>query len=154
MGFFDHFKENPWHLIIALMVLSIAVIFLGHKWRDAIQKPLTKSFLKLPEATFDGWSLLHAGLFALFGFIQPGKFLQFAAIGAGWEMAEDYLAKDEVTHLDDCSMPSVINSHGKEQRKLWCNGIQTDYWYGKWDDILANSVGYVIHSVLPCAASL
>lgn len=144
MAILDYVKKYPLQIILALIILSVLFIMMGHQWRDTIQKPLKKSFLTLPEATFDGWSFLHFMLFGVFGFIQPGKFFHFFALGAAWELTEDFLAADNVTQVVDCTDPHVTNPKGEVHRKFWCNGVQTDYWYGKWDDLLANSLGYLV----------
>lgn len=97
----------------------------------------------------------------------PGFFYEFLLLGAIWELFEDFYASDQNTQLIDCDKccrgcPGSKTCGGKCEnfnqwnnpvemfrpiaKKIWCGrGNATDnYWYGKANDILANSVGYLI----------
>ncbi len=127
-------------IIVALIICSLIFIIIGHEYRDQVQTALKREFVKLPATTVDYWSVSHFLLFAVFGFIKPGYGFTFLVAGAGFEVVEDYLSSDNTTQLDSCSS-SPYNQDGT--RKTFCNGINTDYWYGKWDDVFWDISGYV-----------
>jgi len=138
--FLNSLENYPNSIIIAVTILSIIFIMIGHVYREAIQAQLKNTIITVPKFDIDGWSITHFVLFMLFGFVQPGYPLTFMAVGVGWELFEDYLSADENTKLVSCSTDKGM------LRNFMCNGIQDGYWYGKWDDILCNTLGYVIGS--------
>lgn len=133
--------DDNWMLIIiVLIIVALVFICIGHIYRDAIQLAMKKDFLKLPATTVDWWSISHMVLFGLFGFIKPGYPLAALLAGAGFEVLEDYLSSDNTTQIVDCSI-----THDEDGvRKFFCNGINTDYWYAKWDDVFWDILGYVV----------
>lgn len=133
--------NEPIKLIIILSIISILFICFGHKFRDDVQVKLQKTLFVLPSAKVDYWSISHFILFLLFGFIYPNHPLNFVMIGISWELIEDYLASDKNKRLADCTIQQNKNT-------FWCMGIQDDYWYGKWDDIIFNTFGYLVGQAL------
>lgn len=140
---FDYIDKCYVEIIITLILISVIFIMIGHKWRDQIQTKLKYPIATIPEHVLDGWSVTHFALFAIFGIIKPGYPLTFLFIGAGWELLEDVLAADKNTQIVDCkgSKDNII-------KFLMCNGLQDDYWYGKWDDIVVNLLGYLVGSAV------
>lgn len=132
--------DHAFGIIVALIICSLIFIIIGHEYRDQVQTALKRDFVKLPSTTVDYWSVSHFLLFAVFGFIKPGYAFTFLVAGAGFEVVEDYLSSDSTTQLDNCSN-KPYNNDGT--RKTFCNGINTDYWYGKWDDVFWDITGYV-----------
>jgi hypothetical protein len=140
MTWLQWMDDNWMYIIIALIIVALTFICVGHIYRDAIQLAMKKDFIKLPATTVDWWSISHMALFALFGFIKPGYPLAAFLVGAGFEVFEDYLSSDATTQIVDCSV-----THDEEGvRKFFCSGINTDYWYAKWDDVLWNILGYIV----------
>lgn len=137
MGFID---DHAISIIVALIICSLIFIIIGHEYREQVQLLLKRDFAKLPSTTVDYWSVSHFLLFGLFGFIKPGYAFTALVAGAGFEVVEDYLSSDKTTQLDSCEA-SPYESSGV--RKTFCNGINTDYWYGKWDDVFWDITGYV-----------
>jgi hypothetical protein len=140
MDFIQYITDNAVAICICLCLVAIAFIVFGHTYRDDIQTVLKQDFVKLPATTFDWWSISHAVLFGLFGFIIPNRHLSFFALGAGFEFVEDMLSSDHSTQLDDCTKPN------KKERFMCQFSINDDYWYAKWDDIFVNLLGYTIGS--------
>ena len=129
-------------IVIVLCILSIVFIMFGHIYRDEVQTALKKEFVKLPATTFDWWSVSHAVLFGIFGFIMPDRHFSFFLLGAGFEVVEDMLSSDKTTQLADCMSPD-------KDSKLMCKfSVNDDYWYAKWDDVFVNLAGYTIGSAL------
>lgn len=131
--------KNPIELIMALTVISIIFICIGHKYRDNIQKKLQTKLFVLPSSTVDYWSLAHFVWYFAFGFIYPNYPLNFTMLGIIWEVVEDYLASDSNKQLVNCTSDKI---------NFWCNGIQDGYWYGKWDDVIFNTFGYLVGQAL------
>ena len=137
------------HIILMLIIFALIFIMIGHKYRESIQLRLKYNLVVLPKTTLDWWSISHFVLFFLFGIFEPGHHAKFFTIGAGFEIIEDMLASDKTTQLVDCTNP--INKDRYKSyfiSRLYCNGLQDDYWYGKWDDIFVNLAGYVAGSAL------
>lgn len=137
MGFID---DNAFAIIVALIICSLIFIIIGHEYREQVQLVLKKDFATLPGTTVDYRSISHFLLFAVFGFIKPGYAFTALVAGAGFEVVEDYLSSDKTTQLDGCATNPY---NGDGVRKTFCNGINTDYWYGKWDDVFWDITGYV-----------
>lgn len=139
----DYIKNNPVKVIIALTVLALTFIIFGHHYREEVQLAMKTEFITLPKTTVDWWSVSHAVLFFLFGLIMPGYPLTFIVMGAGFEAVEDYLSSDATTQLADC--PAIKKA---KKESFWCNGLNDDYWYAKWDDIIWDGLGYVCGQAL------
>lgn len=76
---------------------------------------------------FDGWGMSHLFFFMLLGYLFPRrKQLLFSfVLGVLWELAE-YSIKEYPFYLTACQ----IKTHKGE-----------GWWYGRWQDIVMNSVG-------------
>jgi hypothetical protein len=130
-------------IIFILGLVSLVFIMFGHRNRDEIQQVLKKELCKFPECSIDYWSASHFFLFAIFGFLAPNYPLTFFLLGAGFELAEDYLSADENTLFADCKKP-----YNGTRKKFWCNGIQDGYWYSNMTDSWVNLTGYIIGSAI------
>jgi hypothetical protein len=126
---------------LGLSIACLLFIVLGHRYQSTIQAPLKKEFLRIGDSiVVDWWSISHAVYFAVLGWWFPNHFWFFLLFGTAWELIEDYLSKDGDTKLVNCE-----NKENKNKFvQMWCNGIQDDYWYGKADDILMNTIGFLI----------
>ena len=131
-------KGNYYKICIALIVVALLFIMLGHVYHETIQGPLKKKFMVFPESSIDWWSVSHFLLFGAFGFLIPERPLSAFTLGVGFELVEDFLASNESTQLSDCS----------DGKGLWCNGIQDDYWYMNPTDPWVNLLGYVTGSAI------
>ena len=130
---------------LALSTACLLFIVLGHRFQSNIQAPLKKELFRISDKIIvDWWSVSHMIYFAILGWWFPNRFWFFFGFGIVWELIEDFLSKDADTKL--------VNCYNKEYKghfvKTWCNGIQDDYWYGKADDILMNTLGFIVGSYL------
>ena len=130
-------------ICIFLIIVAMAFIMIGHIWRDEVQLVLKHEFFKFPESSLDRWSVSHAMLFGIFGFLIPNRPLSFFTLGVVFELFEDFLSADESTQLVDCK-----NNKQEAFGGIWCNGIQTDYWYMNPTDPWVNLTGYIIGSAI------
>jgi hypothetical protein len=142
MGLWEFINQNAIGVCIVLSIVALIFIMFGHIYREQVQLALKQEFIKLPGTTFDWWSVSHAVLFGLFGFLVPNHHLSFFALGAGFEVVEDMLSGDKTTQLADCMSPD-------KDSKLMCKfSINDDYWYAKWDDVFVNLLGYTVGSAI------
>lgn len=141
----EYLDQNRIGICVALCIVALLFIMVGHVYRDDVQLVLKREFIKFPESSIDWWSISHFLLFGLFGFLMPEYPLTFFGIGVAFELSEDYLSADESTQLATCV---VDPSTGKKKNKFWCNGIQTDYWYMNPTDPWVNLTGYIIGSAI------
>ena len=142
MGLWDFINENAIGVCVVLCIVAILFIMMGHIYREQVQLALKHEFVKLPGTTFDWWSVSHALLFGIFGFLVPNYHLSFFTVGASFEVLEDMLSGNATTQLSDCMSPD-------RDSKLMCQfSINDDYWYAKWDDVFVNLLGYTVGSAL------
>jgi hypothetical protein len=132
-------------IIIWLIVLSLVFIVVSHKFKESVQEKMQKPLLVLHKTTIDYWSISHLLLFMAFGILEPNNHFKFFMLGVGFEVFEDCLSSDESSQLFECKDPEVKDSFFGS---IFCNGIQDDFWYGKFDDIWVNLIGYTIGSSL------
>lgn len=132
------FDKNLDHLKQDFVVCLMALLFIefGHDHRDDIQSLFKNRIFKWWIIDCDFWSLTHFGLFAYFGYLRPSQFWKYFVFGVLWEMIEDYLSSNKETKLVNCTSTNNKNH-------IWCNGMKDGYWYGKYDDIIFNSVGFL-----------
>lgn len=129
-------------IVFILTIIAILFINVGHIYRDKVQLVMKHKLITVPSFNLDWWSLSHAVLFALYGFIIPNHHMTFTMLGALFELLEDALSSDATTQLADCTTKDKKN-------KVMCKfSINTDYWYAKWDDIIMNFIGYSIGSAI------
>jgi hypothetical protein len=140
------FKVSKW-LIGGLIIPSIVVgmIFLYGNYRctrshiqDPLEIPLTRHV-----PWFDGWSYSHLLVAFLAGkFINSRKGVALVfIIMLLWEVFEFYLGKMKPTWMKNIGGGSCRISTDKEDKdKVW--------WYGKYSDILVNSVGLLLSQII------
>lgn len=140
MGFWEFINENAIAICIVLSVVALIFIMFGHIYREQVQLVLKQDFVKLPATTFDWWSISHAILFGIFGFLIPNYHTSFFLLGTGFEIVEDMLSGDSTTQLADCM------TNDKDSKFMCKFSINDDYWYAKWDDVFVNLLGYTLGS--------
>jgi hypothetical protein len=139
MAFWDVINQHAIAICVCLSLVALVFIVFGHVYREEVQLALKQPFVELPATTFDWWSVSHAVLFGLFGFLIPNWHFAFFTIGCMFEVVEDMLSGDESTQLADCMT--------NKESKLMCSlSINDDYWYAKWDDVFVNLLGYTVGS--------
>lgn len=116
-------------------------VIIGHIYREQIQAVLQQPLMNVPSCILDGWSIIHFFIFFAFGFIEPNRHLLFATLSIVFEAFEDSMASDANTQLIDCK-----KNKNSLLGKIHCNGYEDSYWYGKWDDVIINILGYIVGS--------
>jgi hypothetical protein len=136
----EFIEKNSNAIFLGLIVFSIIFILVGHIFEENIQKYLQYSIYKNDSFNFDGWSFLHFILYFCFGFVKPGYTFTLFTAGVMFEIFEDGKSSDNNTQLLDCTnldiKKSLIGS-------VYCKGSDNSYWYGKFDDIVFNLLGYI-----------
>ena len=132
---------NFHNYIYGVFVISMLFIIIGHIYREQIQSVLKQPLINVPSCVLDWWSVLHFLLFAIFGFIEPNRHLLFSTLSIVFETFEDGMSSDTNTQLIDCK-----KNKNSLLGKIQCNGYEDSYWYGKWDDVFVNILGYIIGS--------
>lgn len=126
-------------------IIVILFILIGHVYPKEIQGGLKREIVSVKGTTFDLWSLSHFLFFGLLGYLFPYHLGELLIIGIIWEIIEDALAPPDNTQMVSCKQ--TYGGKLKQMfQNLWCNKTSRkgDYWYGKWDDIFANSLGIII----------
>ncbi len=123
--------------IAGICVACVLVIVLYGTYRchhAAYVDPLTRAHAPPPWDKFlDGWGISHFLFYAALAFLYPApQHLVFIwLLGVLWECAET-VVKDHPFYLASCDArrgggPTTANGEG--------------WWYGRWQDIVMNSLG-------------
>lgn len=126
-------------------VAIIAIIAYGHYLRKS-GKPdiLAKELSSHPLLEgIDGWSISHLAFFMLLGWMYPGQYLQFLAVGAGWEVVETCLGQNRLEVSG--KRLQLVGDQDSDGRST---GKDDAYWYGKQSDVLMDMIGYAVGSEL------
>ncbi len=99
-------------------------------YKDPLETRITEDF--------DGWSLTHFFLFMYVGHIRPDTFFFATLIGILWELFEHYYGEKR---------PGWLGGYGDCEMRT--DRQNDNWWYGKYSDIVANSLGFFIGSQIP-----
>ena len=124
--------------ICIVMALAIAAYGTLRCRSSTFTDPLTYSPLGPPWDKFlDGWGVSHLVFYGVLAYMYPSwPTLAFIAlIGIAWEVIES-LAKDRPFYLSECKY-SINTDHA-------AGAGAAGWWYGRWQDIVMNSLGMVI----------
>ncbi len=125
--------EINYYKYLLTMIIPLLFIFPYGKFRcshKTYKDPLeTNLFYGL-----DGWSATHFFWFMIIGYIYPETIILSTIVGILWELFEHYYGKNR---------PGWLGGYGD------CNNLKTDqvngnWWYGKWTDIVCNTIGFLI----------
>lgn len=131
---------NDYVKIFICCQICIIIIVLYGTYRcknTTFVDPLTQSLFPYPLNQYlDGWGISHFTFFALLAFFFPQtRYLVFLFIlGLIWEILE-YVSKDRPLYLSKCSY-KVTTDNGQ------------GWWYGRWQDIIMNTLGIIIGAFL------
>jgi hypothetical protein len=119
-------------LLICLTIVFVIVLYGTFRCKITTYKdPLTFTLIKDGPfgESIDGWSITHFCLFAILAYMYPSwKYLLFIVVlGISWEIVESVF-KDHPFYLSKCKY-NITNDNG------------VGWWYGKYSDILVNSLG-------------
>jgi glycopeptide antibiotics resistance protein len=116
-------------------ILCILFIIIWDFVEPAIQQKMHVTLFNLADIKFDWWSFTHILLYIYFGYQFPDNFA-FFIIGTIWEIIESILSLK--------SGRRIIEKRIGKQRSKIIGYHKLDYWYGRIDDIIMNSCGFVI----------
>lgn len=136
---------TPYVNITLLCALTVLVIVLYGTYRcktSGFTDPLTLSLFPAPWNKFlDGWGLTHLFYFMFLGYMYPSlKYVAYSWIlGLIWEIIE-FSMKDHPFYISRCKYTFTTD-----------NG--TGWWYGRWQDLVMNSIGLMIGYYLGISTS-
>lgn len=124
------------------VIVAIALIVFGHVYESVVQGTMNVTLFKVGGMEIDWWAFSHFLLYAYFGYYFPDYFIEFFIIGTLWEIFEGALCHKSFYHLLNCK-----NSNNFICQRL--NEIgDCKYWYGRIDDIVMNTLGFVVGMVI------
>ncbi len=120
-----------------ILILSIAVVLIflyeRHLCFLNLQDLMIHPLLPEPfENISDGWAISHILLFALLAYLFPNCLLLLFIIGVVWEGMEEaygWIVRNTPFKHVSCHL-------NMSDRSSW--------WFGRWHDIISNSIGLAI----------
>jgi hypothetical protein len=111
----------------ALCVLAIVGYGTYRCKATAFQDPLTFALAPPPfDKYLDGWGISHFTFFLILAYFYPAQWWFIWIAGVVWEIFE-YSVKDHPFYLSRCTYSMDTDQGG--------------WWYGRWQDIVMNSLG-------------
>lgn len=110
---------NPKFIIINVATVAIIALI-------GFNKSLCKLLNEHIIFNLTTWSFTHFFYHSLFGYMFPDQFMCLLLMGVAWELFEFSLGM-----LDSCFN---ISKRFKDE----------GYWYGRWSDILMNTLGFTV----------
>jgi len=118
-----------WLVTAVLLACVFSIVAYGtfRCRQNEFHDPLTQSVIEGEpwNRYLDGWGVLHFWFFALVTFYFPSCWPYILVAGVLWECVE-LMFKERPFYLAKCT------AHN-ETKKNW--------WYGRWEDIVMNSLG-------------
>lgn len=125
-------QKNTKHILIiavGMICTAFAIMVYGtYRCRTpTFEDPLTQCALEHPWNRFlDGWGLLHFWFYAMIAYFFPAYWKEITLFGILWEILE-MMFKEHPFYLAKC------HAQVEQQKEGW--------WYGRWEDIIMNSLG-------------
>jgi hypothetical protein len=125
-------KKINYTLMVLILIVTVFAIFLYERYlcflniRDAMTRPL------LPEPfsnISDGWAISHILLYTLLAFLFPSCLLPLFIVGVVWEILEEIYG----WVVRNTSFKHVSCHTERSHMSSW--------WFGRWHDIVSNSIG-------------
>lgn len=126
-----------------LLVCTVISIFLYERYMCIlnIRDAMTKPFLPEPfENVSDGWAISHILLYAVLAYLFPSRLFVLFLIGVVWELLEE-------------AYGWMIRNTG--YKPAACQNVSdkmTTWWYGRWHDLVSNTIGLFAGYGLYCLA--
>lgn len=122
-------------LIVCLICVLLIVAYGTFRCKQPqFKDPFTKSMFPAPWSNFlDGWGLLHFFFYMGLAYKYPRHLVLIFILGLLWEIVESLL-KDRPFYISKCNVDPIIDTDG--EKKVW--------WYGRWEDIVMNSLGMAL----------
>lgn len=119
-------------LVLCLVICVFIIITYGtYRCRTpSFEDPFTKCIAgnNYLSRYIDGWGLLHFWFFAMLSYVFPTLWKQLIIAGILWEIVE-MIFKEHPFYLSECNLDT-------DKGEGW--------WYGRWEDIVMNSLGIVV----------
>lgn len=133
----DNFRyiltNKHFYIPVIISFVLIMLIFLS----KPIQNKMKTNLFVIFGAELDFWSVSHFLLYIYFGYSFPEFFLEFLIIGCIWELIE-------ITFSKDFFMKLINGNNGAISNKITNHVKESNYWYGKVDDIFVNMSGFLV----------
>ena len=129
-------KLNKWYWVFGFSV--VATIFIYGKIR-CMYPDYKDVLIYEPIKGIDGWSLSHFFTFTILGTLYPNTFLLSLLMGILWELFEFILGV-----IKPKILKGITDCHRGDSKSYLSNDQKDGYWwYGKWEDIFFNTLGFL-----------
>jgi hypothetical protein len=118
-------------MTISIIVIMSIVAYGTYRCNSPeFHDPLTNSVAGPPfDRYLDGWGITHFIFYGLLAYMFPKRIILIFLLGVAWEIIE-VIFKDHPFYLSECKY-EITTSHG-------------GWWYGRWEDIVMNSLGILV----------
>lgn len=127
------------------VILCLSLIVMGNVIPNIIHDNMKNTLFSFGGIDISLWSLSHVLLYVYFGYHFPQFFVEFLIIGAMWEGIESTFCKNSLQDVFGCAPDS-------DPSNIICKGLtyisDCAYWYGRFDDIAMNMIGFVVGALL------
>lgn len=125
-------------ILSAGVAMALVVVAYGtFRCKTGFHDPLIGSILPPPFAGYsDGWALSHMVYFAVlaYTFDTPHEIALIWVMGVLWELLETVF-RDRPFYLAECDKGVTVAGAGP-------------WWYGRYEDIISNSIGIAVGVLL------
>ena len=92
----------------------------------------------------DGWLMSHFILFALCGYFFPNTFYFAMLLGILWELIEHFKLFSFATKCINRKESILsLNNYVKLFQEHSSDDINNNWWYGKYEDVIVDFIGFV-----------
>jgi len=114
---------------ICLACASLIIVYGTIRCKvPGFKDPLTYAPVSAPWNRFlDGWGIAHFIFYGMLGYLFPSHWVFITVLGVMWELVE-MMFKEHPFYLSKCSYDTDAS-----KKEGW--------WYGRWEDIIMNSLG-------------
>jgi hypothetical protein len=118
---------NTAELIAFFVAVCIFLLIIGElpQW---IYSSLATPRFRIGNWNIDWWYISHFWFYMVVGAVCPGKFWVFTTLGVVFELFESGIG---------AAGTKMQSTRAKKQ-------LDEFYWFGRWEDVAVNSLGYLI----------
>lgn len=118
-------------MLMCILCMLFIVAYGTYRCRtSSFKDPLTKSIgPRFLEKYLDGWGISHFVFYGTLAYLFPRKMqlVFIACLGIAWEIIES-IFKEHPFYFSDCKYEIPTDK-------------DVGWWYGRWEDIVMNSLG-------------
>jgi len=117
---------------LSLICIFVIIIYGTYRCKTPdFSDPLTNSvFDGELKNFFDGWGIAHLIFYLVLTYLFPRKAPLIFIFGVAWEIIES-IFHDHPFYISKCDYRLTTDQ-------------QSGWWYGRWQDIVMNSIGMII----------